>query len=203
MSEAAERAKVGEERAGQACSWCKAALTAEEDAATCGECSALHHEACWDGQLGCATKECLNAPLKRLDTLEPAKKAKPGKLKAARPKRRPGTKICVDCEAEMSLDEEVCDSCYAINTPDGLYHGPKTTAPGASQALMMSIAGIFICAPILAPRAISSAAKVKEEIRKDPRLGGEGMATAAQVIGVLGLIFWIIGLLSRLSATGR
>lgn len=202
MSEAAERAKVGEERAGQACSWCKAALAAEEDAAACGECRALHHEACWDGRLGCATAGCINAPLTRLDTLEPAK-ATPGQLKAAKPKRRPRTKTCVDCAAELSLDEEVCDSCFAINTPDGLYHGPKTNAPGASQALMMSIAGIFICAPLLSPRAISSASKVKEEIRRDPRLGGEGMATAAQIIGVLGLVFWIIGLFSKLSATGR
>jgi hypothetical protein len=202
MSEAATRAKVGEESAGQACSWCKVALTAEEDAATCGECGALHHEACWDGQLGCAKEGCINAPLKRLDTLEPAK-ATPGQLKAAKPKRRPRTKICVDCAQELDLDEEICDSCFAINTPDGLYHGPRTNAPGASQALMMAIVGVFFCAPILSPKAISNASKVKEEIRRDPRLSGEGMATAAQVIGALGLVFWIIALFSRLSATGR
>jgi len=207
MSEAAERAKVGEERAGRACAWCKAALGAEEDAAICAECGVIHHETCWDGQLGCAGAGCFNAPLKRLDAPEPgqatAGKAKSGKPKTSKPKRRANVKLCVDCAAEMPLDEQICDECNAINTPDGLYHGPKITAPGASEALVMSLVGIFLCAPILGPMAISRGLKAREAISKDPRLSGGGMATAGLVIGILSLVLWVVGYFGKAAGLGK
>jgi hypothetical protein len=207
MSESAERVKVGEERAGQACVWCKISLGAEDDAAVCTECGALHHVGCWDGQLGCGTAGCANAPLKRLDTPEPGRagvgKPKAAKSKGAKLMRRADMKTCVDCGAVMALDEEVCDSCYAINTPDGLYHGPRTNAPGAGESLAISLVAVFICAPILSPMAISRALKAKEAMRRDPRLGGGAMATAGLVIGIIGISLWVIGFFSKILGTGR
>jgi hypothetical protein len=225
MSEAAERIQVGDERAGQACGWCKGPLEAASRAAFCAECSSPHHEACWDGALGCSKGECFNAPLKRLDKSEgsgigelEARRQSPSaeptedaiadeeahngevasaKKSRGRRKRKVSVKYCIDCKKLMAIDDEICEDCHAINTPDGLYHGPKTIFPGARDAFIISLVGLLLCGPLLGPLAISRANAAKVAIKKDPRLGGEGLATAAVIIGVVDVALWLLTLVSR------
>jgi hypothetical protein len=215
VNESAERIPAGDEQAGMPCGWCGEPLAAGATAAVCAECSSLHHEACWDNELGCSRTSCLNAPLPRLDRKpapaavepdEPGEPSEPDEPSArasnARPRKKTrALKRCIGCDQELMPGEEVCDACFAINTPDGLYHGPKKTHPPAREALIMAIAGIFLCGPILGGLAIGRANKAREEIRRDPRLTGDGLALAAIVIAVVEIALWAIGILSR--AGGR
>jgi hypothetical protein len=207
MSESTERSRAGEERAGKPCGWCQAPLDADQEAAVCVECAALHHGSCWDRELGCSGAACLNAPLKRLDAPPPGSASReaalrgddpgaPPEPKRKKPKKRT-SRACVGCGEELPPGTEVCDGCLAINTPDGLYHGPKKTSPLAREALIMALVGIFICQPILGGLAIQKSNAAREAIRRDPRLGGEGLATAALVIGILDLCLFGLGLFSR------
>jgi hypothetical protein len=65
----------------------------------------------------------------------------------------------------------------------------------ANDALTMAIIGFFCFGIILGPLAIAKASKAKKMIQADPRLTGEGKATAAVVIGIIVTIlslFWIL-----------
>jgi hypothetical protein len=196
-------------------------------ASVCGECQSPHHEACWDRELGCSKEGCFNAPLVRLDAaVKPAAPqgaatglaihgvasgyitsspsfasddVAPAAREPARRARRKTSdvKACTECNEPMPIHDEICGECNAINTPDGLYHGPKTTSRGARDAFILSLVGLFFCGPILGPMAISRGNAAKEAIKKDPRLGGEGLATAAVIIGAVDLVFWLFALVSR------
>jgi hypothetical protein len=98
----------------------------------------------------------------------------------------------------LTIGTQICLSCRAITTPDGIYHGPKTNAPGAVASLVMSIIGLFLCGIILGPLAISKANSAKSAIQMDPTLGGEGLATAGKVIGIIAIVFWAIAVVIRL-----
>lgn len=67
----------------------------------------------------------------------------------------------------------------------------------ASGALTTAIVGLFICGLILAPSAISQARKARNVLRTgDP---GYGNAVAAEVIGWIGLIGWVVALIYQVS----
>ncbi len=61
------------------------------------------------------------------------------------------------------------------------------TCPAAKEALTLAIFGFFCCA-ILEIVALVKASEAMNEIAVDPGLEGAGLATAAQVISVIGLI---------------
>jgi hypothetical protein len=78
------------------------------------------------------------------------------------------------------------------------YTGVKTTSEEAKEALRYAIAG-FLCCPIFAVMAFIKATEAKRAIALDPRLGGAGLATTAQVISgiqILWVILWIFGALA-------
>ena len=62
----------------------------------------------------------------------------------------------------------------------------------ANEALTYSIVGIFCLGIILEPIAISKALKAKKMIEMNPQLAGAGKATAALIIGIVGLILSIL-----------
>lgn len=47
---------------GLQCPYCQTALVAGEASATCGDCTACHHEDCWTENVGCAVPGCESAP---------------------------------------------------------------------------------------------------------------------------------------------
>ncbi len=73
------------------------------------------------------------------------------------------------------------------------------TCKEAKDALTYALIGIFCFGVILGPVAISKAVKAKKLINANPRLGGSGMATAGMVIGILDLVFWVLGVAARVS----
>ena len=50
------------------------------------------------------------------------------------------------------------------------------------------------------PLAISKANAAKAACKMDPTLGGEGLATAGMVLGVLDILGWAVVLMMRMSA---
>jgi predicted amidophosphoribosyltransferase len=96
--------------------------------------------------------------------------------------------ICPGCKADILRDAEVCDSCHAVLTPDGLYRGPVTNAPGAVAALVCALVGLAVLGPVLGLVAVVRAREARAAIAGDPRLGGLGLATAGLVLGIVDII---------------
>lgn len=184
------------------CGWCQAPLKLGDDTAVCTTCEKEHHLGCWDTKAGCSKHGCPSAPLRRLDLASgdapeqsfPTGAAQLGTLPP------PGMIHCPKCGLSLPADAMLCTACNAITSPDGLYHGPKTNAPGAAKALWYGILGLFLIGFILGPKAIKSANAAHEAIARDPSLGGGGMATAGKVLGVIDIILFVVGLLYRFSA---
>ncbi|MBC7974005.1 MAG: DUF4190 domain-containing protein, partial [Myxococcales bacterium] len=114
------------------------------------------------------------------------------------PPLSPGLMMCPRCRRAIVQGAHICPLCRGITSPDGIYHGIKVNAPGATAALVYGIIGLFFCGVIFGPVAISKSNEAKRAMSSDPTLGGEGLATAGMVLGVLDLIFWGILLVMRL-----
>jgi hypothetical protein len=173
---------------GKECGWCKKSVVFGEDAAMCESCMAGHHALCWDGKGGCATSGCVGAPLKQL---APARRP--------REAMAPGRTLCPHCRLQIDEGSMLCPFCgKGLVSPDGIYRGPQTTAPGAVASLVLGILGIFVCGLIFGIMAIQKANEAKELIENDPSLSGGGIATAGKVMGILSLVVWGLGLILQL-----
>lgn len=79
--------------------------------------------------------------------------------------------------------------------PPANYYGPRSFENEARTAMIISIVGIFCFGIVLGPIGIVLGSKAKNNMRASGNMQGEGMATAAVVIG------WIIVGLSALWLT--
>jgi len=113
----------------------------------------------------------------------------------------PGYMSCPSCRSAIMVGAQICPACRAITSPDGIYHGPKINAPGATQALVYGLIGLVFCGVILGPVAISKAGAAKRAMASDPTLGGEGMATAGMVLGIVDLVLFVVYVMIRVSNT--
>jgi hypothetical protein len=196
--EAARRLKANLRMEGKSCGWCQDALKLGDDAALCGGCDKEHHARCWDSKAGCSTAGCTNAPLRRLDG--PAASASP-LAPAMASYADSAVMTCPTCRAAIVTGAMVCPYCKAITSPDGLYHGPKTNAPGAVQSLVCGLIGLVFCQIILGPVAIAKASAAKKAMASDPTLGGDGLATAGMVLGIVDLVVFVLYLMHRMGNT--
>lgn len=193
MSETVRRLKINKRYEGSPCKWCGDLLLLGEDGALCASCESPYHTLCWDRENGCNNPGCVNRPLQQLKDVAPV-----GVGVAARPTRplSPGEMVCPTCGDIVS--GSFCFRCRNLSATE--YTGPKQTLPEAKDALKYAIIGIFCFGFILGPLAIIKGTSAKKAIAEDPRYEGEGMATAAQIIGgivcLLSLIYFI-GLFSR------
>jgi len=73
----------------------------------------------------------------------------------------------------------------------------------AGDALTYAIISLFCFGIILGPIAISKAMKAKKMMNLNPNLTGSGKANAALVIGIVGLLLWLIGIVTRVSQSGQ
>ena len=197
---------------GKPCGWCQAALKLGDDAAVCTACEMAHHQGCWDTKAGCATQGCTSAPLRRLDVAPAAAPGSPfpagfapgspfpAGFTPGAPPLAPGTMNCPRCGLTVTIGTPLCPACRAITSPDGLYHGPKTNAPGAVASLVCGIIGLVVCQVVLGPIAIWQASRARQAMANDPSLGGGGLATAGTILGVLDLVVFVLALI-RVSAT--
>lgn len=191
MTETVRRLKVNKLYEGQACRWCGEVLALGDDGAICEACHSLHHARCWDQQNGCnGDPLCVNRPLQQLKSVTP---------EVRRPSRplSPGESYCATCGDIVS---GVCFRCRQVVT-DVEYTGEKKTAPEAKEALRLAIIGMFCFGVILGPIAIVKATSAKRTIAMDPRLGGEGIATAAQILGVVELVLFALYIFGTLSGS--
>jgi hypothetical protein len=63
----------------------------------------------------------------------------------------------------------------------------------AKNALLMAIVGLFCCG-LLEFMALSKASEARKLLDADPRLDGRSMVTAAQVIAIAGIAFWVLSM---------
>jgi hypothetical protein len=108
--------------------------------------------------------------------------------------------FCSNCLVNVG-GQKYCGSCKVLAL-SGRPIVEQATIPSelASEALKYALIGIVCFGVILGPMAISKALKAKKEIAEDPTLTGEGKANAALIIGILDLLFWVLGIIARVSA---
>lgn len=71
----------------------------------------------------------------------------------------------------------------------------SATSGKAVVALVLGIAGFFVCPVVCSLAAIVVGRSAREEIDTDPRLGGRGMAQAGIVLGIVGLVLGLLGII--------
>ena len=74
-------------------------------------------------------------------------------------------------------------------------HAPPRTSGLAVAALACGIAGLTLLPVLASIAAVVLGIMARDELRHDPTLGGEGMATAGLVLGWIGVAFAALGLL--------
>lgn len=110
-----------------------------------------------------------------------------------------GRMVCSECKATLG-GRIYCKRCAdeAFVARPALV---REQAGGAIASLVCAIIGFFLFGIILGPIAIALATGAKRKIREDPELGGDGMATAGLVIGIVDtvlhgiFVLWIIVIL--------
>lgn len=187
MSETVRRLKINKRYEGSPCKWCGDLLLLGEDGAICASCESPYHARCWDKENGCNNPGCVNRPLQQLKDVAPVATAP---VQPTRP-LSPGEMVCPTCGDVVS--GSYCFRCR--NLSGGEYTGPKETLPEAKEALKYAIIGIFCFGFILGPMAIVKGTSAKKAIAMDPRYDGEGMATAAQIVGGLVCLLYIVNIL--------
>jgi hypothetical protein len=109
--------------------------------------------------------------------------------------------FCSDCLVEMQ-GQKYCGSCKVMalqGPPPAAVQEGTIPCKDADDALKYAIVGIFCCAPILEPMALSKAVQARKAIAANPDLTGSGKATAATVIAIIALILWVLGIIARIS----
>ena len=110
--------------------------------------------------------------------------------------------FCGNCLVTVK-GRKFCGSCKVTALGGNLPVLEQATepCPEAAEALKYAIISIFCFGVILGPVAISKALKAKKLIAANPNLTGEGKANAAIIIGVVALVMWVIGMMSRMRST--
>lgn len=178
----AKRLKIDQRYESAACAWCGEALLLGEDAAVCEACETPHHARCWDREHGCGAPHCVNRPEQPPPTHKQRKLA-------------PGESFCQGCGDIIS---GFCVRCSQRSAPNWAHTGVKQRAPEAEEALKYAIVGLLCCSP-LGIVAFMKGTQAKRIIAASPGLEGEGMATAAQVLGAIEMILLLCSLLRLIS----
>lgn len=126
-------------------------------------------------------------------------------------RQHPGTKAVSNC---AGCAESFCPSCvvsirgkaYCASckgmaiAPDA---GPTGVCEEANEALKYAIVGLLCFGFILGPMAIIKGLAAKKVMAGNPRLEGQGKATAAIVVGSVATILNIIGLIIKFGNIGN
>jgi hypothetical protein len=109
--------------------------------------------------------------------------------------------FCEQCLVEIQ-GQKYCAVCkvMALKGPPLMREEATIPCKEASEALTYAIIGLFCFGFIFGPIAISKASKAKNMMALNPRLTGSGKATAATIIGVVALVFWLINIYVRVTS---
>jgi uncharacterized protein DUF4339/uncharacterized protein DUF4190 len=86
---------------------------------------------------------------------------------------------------------------YGGYAPQGVGYGAASFAKEAQTAMILAIVGIFCCGIILGPIAIVKGNNAKKSMQASGNFEGQGMATAAVIIGTIDLVLFLVGLILR------
>jgi Domain of unknown function (DUF4190)/zinc-ribbon domain len=108
--------------------------------------------------------------------------------------------FCTACGARLDPGQRYCGACGApvsgvLPGPLAAPLRPPETSGKAIAALVLGIAGVLFVPLVCSILAIVLGRQAKREIEAEPRLSGEGMATAGSVLGIVGLCLFAIGVL--------
>jgi hypothetical protein len=102
---------------------------------------------------------------------------------------------CANCGAPLAEGARFCPSCGAgIGAPPAA--AARGTNGNAIASLVLGIAGLIFIPLIPSVIAIVLGNKAKEEIAREPGVGGDGYATAGVVLGWIGVGLCVLGLLA-------
>jgi hypothetical protein len=112
--------------------------------------------------------------------------------------------FCGDCLVEIR-GQKYCGSCKVLAIQGQQFVVEEATIPckEAGEALKYAIISLFCFGIVLGPMAISKANNAKKMIALNPRLTGSGKANAAMIIGIVALVLWVIGIITRVSKSTR
>jgi len=88
---------------------------------------------------------------------------------------------------------------YGGYAPQGAGYGAPSFAKDAQTAMILAIVGIFCCGIILGPVAIVKGNNAKKSMQASGNFEGQGMATAAVIIGIIALILHGLGLIINIA----
>lgn len=106
--------------------------------------------------------------------------------------------FCANCTVDMG-GRTYCGSCKVLAVEGRTLVVESNLSPckEAQSALVMALISPMCFGIILGPMAILKAIEAKKLIAANPQLTGSGKANAAFVIGIFGLAFWFLSLLTR------
>lgn len=110
--------------------------------------------------------------------------------------------FCSNCLVEVH-GQKYCAACKVMALQGANVVLPDVaTIPckEANEALICAIIGIFCLGIILEPVAIAKALAAKKAIAANPQLSGAGKAQAALIIACIGLVLWVLGVVSKISS---
>jgi Prokaryotic RING finger family 1 len=181
--------KINRVYEGRPCNWCGYELKFGDDGMLCESCNFPHHARCWEEHDGCGTRGCVNEPFKKVDA--------PIAAFSQQAQLNADERLCPNCGNVTYAGDETCRHCRL--SPGGVTQPwQKTTAPEAKKALTYAIIGLFCFGIILGPVAIAKANEAKAVIDANPNLGGRGLATAAQILGAIEILLFIVNILALL-----
>src|SRR5262249_37195009 len=101
--------------------------------------------------------------------------------------------FCPNCLIDIR-GQKYCASCktLVVRGQPAVAESAALPCKEADEALKYAIIGIFCFGIVLEPLAIQKALKARQMIEANPRLTGSGKATAALVIAIVGLVFWVL-----------
>ncbi len=80
--------------------------------------------------------------------------------------------------------------------------GERRTSGAAIAALVLGIIGMTVFPLVPSVLALVFGSRARAEIRADPTVAGEGLATAGVILGWIGVAFFALGLLVFILALG-
>jgi hypothetical protein len=109
--------------------------------------------------------------------------------------------FCGNCLVTIR-GQKFCGSCKvsALGGRMPVVEQATEVCAEAAEALKYAIFGLFCFGIFLEPVAISKALKAKKMIAANPNLTGEGKANAALVIGIIGLVLWVLGMIAKIKS---
>lgn len=189
------------------CLTCGQGFSFGEEVVLCSTCGGYHHAFCWQAAPICQHNIAGAAPAPQ----EPAPPPAPVQPVQPVPSGSPRTPAadeqrCPQCREIIKQEALKCRFCgYILNAQLAAQEIWPAKAgeidKAATTSLVCGIIGLFICGPILGTVAIVQANKAIREIDMAPQYGpgSKGKATAGRVLGIIGLVGWLIVIVVRIS----